>query len=1059
MQKRRISLSAKWLTVQVLGFSLIMIVVALFEYSSIRDGYYEQVKSSGNSTAHAMKEMLTQHPDLANTKDLQPVLIRFADGIDNLDGVSVSDWTNRIIADSDKTKVGTFADPRALERLLHESGEEQAFYEDATDSGMRLSYSLVGNYDEARKTNIVGVISLDLSLNLVHDKINHTLIQTMLVVAGLLTAFWFLQYLAVNRFALRWLHHLALMAERFGKGDYAARATVPTTDEIGRLADAFNQMATGVEQTSQHLQVEIVEREQATAGLRESEERFRQLAENVDQVFFLYDLKVGRTLYVSPAYESIWGRTCASLYENQQSFITAVHPEDRDLVAAQYTTAEETPEVVYRIIRPDGSVRSIHARVFPISNDSGEIYRVAGLAQDITERVRLEKELETALEVAIESARLKSEFLANMSHEIRTPMNGIIGMTELALDTSLSAEQRDYLEMVRQSADSLLLIINDILDFSKIEAGKIELDDMDFDLPQVIGDTLRPLAVRADQKGLELTYQVLPGVPETLKGDPQRIRQILVNLVGNAIKFTATGEVSVLVDKESQTGDEVVLHIQVRDTGIGVPPEKQSVIFRAFAQADGSTTRKYGGTGLGLAISSQLVELMGGRIWVESPAASPAVDKNGPGSVMHFTVGLSGASEATKSNPFELAEMHDLKVLVVDDNVTNRRILQETLEHWQMKPTLAESGSAALIEMKRAVEAQVPYRLVLLDAQMPEMDGFTVVERLKQTPEFAEAAVMMLSSGDQNSQVARCRQLGLDLYLVKPVRQAELLAAIRTVLGAQLLSSNEIERTTDHVLEIGRNGLHILLVEDNLINQRLALSLLQKRGHFVEIANNGRQALSLFAEKPFDLVLMDVQMPEMNGFEATRLIRERDQASGAHTPIIAMTAYAMQGDRERCLAAGMDAYLSKPIKAVELFSTMETLVSKSDAHGVDINPVDSDQVGSGVDFAKLLALTDGNSELALELIEIFLAECPQLLNAISEAIEQNDSVALDRAAHTTKGAICYFSNGSAAHAALRLQQMGVAGDFSQARTTLVDLEASVEIINAKLREFQGATVS
>lgn len=1054
MQKRRISLSAKWLAVQVLGFSLIMIVVGLFEYSSIRDGYYEQVKSSGNSTAQAMKEMLTQHPDLANTKELQPVLIRFADGIDNLDRVSVSDWNNRIIADSDKTKVGTFADPRALERLLHESGEEQAFYEDATESGMRLSYSLIGKYDEARKTNIVGVISLDLSLNLVHGKINRTLFQTMLVVAGLLTAFWFLQYLAVNRFALRWLHHLALMAERFGKGDYSARATVPTTDEIGLLADVFNQMAAGVEQTSQYLQVEIAEREQVTAGLRDSEERFRQLAENVDQVFFLTDVRNNRILYVSPAYEKIWERTCTSLYENSAAFMYAVHPDDKHLVLNELSI-HDNHDSTYRIIRPDGTIRWINCRIFPVMNEEGQVYRMAGLAEDITQRLGLEKELEKALEVAIESARLKSEFLANMSHEIRTPMNGIIGMTELALDTSLSAEQRDYMDMVKQSADSLLLIINDILDFSKIEAGKIELDEIEFNLPEVIGDTLRPLAVRADQKGLELTYQVLPGVPRGLKGDPQRLRQILVNLIGNAIKFTPTGEVSILVDKESQTGHEVSLHIQVRDTGIGVPTEKQSVIFGAFAQADGSTTRKYGGTGLGLAISSQLVELMGGRIWVESPSPFPGLDENSPGSVMHFTVCLSVTSEATKADPLELAAMHDLKVLVVDDNATNRRILQETLEHWQMKPTLAESGSAALIEMKRAFEAHEPYRLVLLDAQMPEMDGFAVVERIKQTPEFAGAAIMMLSSADQNSQVARCRQLGLELYLVKPVRQSELLVAIRTVLGTQLLS-NEIERPTDRVLDSGSNGLHILLVEDNLINQRLALSLLQKRGHVVEIANNGRQAISSFAEKPFDLVLMDVQMPEMNGFEATALIREREQASGKHTPIIAMTAYAMAGDRERCLTAGMDAYLSKPIKAAELFSTMETLISKSDANGVDITPVDRDQVGSDVDFSKLLALTDGNPELASELIEIFLGECPQLLTAIGEAIEQKDSVALERAAHTTKGAICHFSRGSAAKAALRLQQMGVAGDFSEARTTFVDLEASVEIINAKLREFRGA---
>jgi PAS domain S-box-containing protein len=919
MQKRRISLSAKWLTVQVLGFSLIMIVVGLFEYSSIRDGYYEQVKSSGNSTAQAMKEMLTQHPDLANTKDLQPVLIRFADGIDNLDRVSVSDWTNRIIADSDKTKVGTFADPRALERLLHESGEEQAFYEDATESGMRLSYSLVGNYDEARKTNIVGVISLDLSLNLVHGKINRTLFQTMLVVAGLLTAFWFLQYMAVNRFALRWLHHLALMAERFGKGDYSARATVPTTDEIGRLADAFNQMATGVEQTSQHLQVEIAEREQVTAGLRDSEERFRQLGENVDQVFFLTDVRSGRILYVSPAYEKIWGRTCASLYEDPASFMYAVHPEDKH-IAQDELSFSDNHDSIYRIIRPDDTIRWINCRVFPVMDEAGHVYRMAGLAEDITRRLGLEKELENALEVAIESARLKSEFLANMSHEIRTPMNGIIGMTELTLDTDLTVDQRDYLGMVKLSADSLLVIINDILDFSKIESGKFELDPIDFSVADAVTETLRPLAVRAGQKGLELTCRVAPNVPTLCFGDVTRLRQILVNLVGNAIKFTNAGEIAVLVEQEARTGTDVSLHFQVRDTGIGVSPEKQQLIFEAFAQADGSTTRKYGGTGLGLAITSQLVALMGGRVWVESPAP---LHENGanPGCIFHFTLHL-GAATGTNSQ-----------------------------------------------------------------------------ERINPNVE---------------------------------------------AIPAQKTSGRK---------------LRILLAEDHPINQHLVFTLLAKRGHLVRVAMNGRQAVDMLAQEPFDVVLMDVQMPEMNGFEATREIREREATRNTRTPIIAMTAYAMKGDRERCLAEGMDAYLSKPIKAAELLSALEDVISKSDSAGADITTIDSDQVGNDVNFSALLARTDGDHELAGELIEIFLEEWPQRVAAIRDAIDQNDTRALERAAHTANGAICYFSSGSATRAALRLQQMGVEGNVSEAQSTLADLEGSVEIVTTQLREFSSAVVS
>jgi PAS domain S-box-containing protein len=807
--------------------------------------------------------------------------------------------------------------------LLSDDGERQFSYNDHRGPGIQMTYALEGPYDPVRKTNIVGALSLDLGLNLVNQKVKQTLLNIMMVMAGLLSVFWFLQYLVVNHFGLRWLHHLAHAAERFGTGDYSTRANVPTSDEIGQLADAFNHMAAGVEQTSKHLQVEIVEKEQAAAGLRESEERFRQLAENIDQVFFLNGVKEGRTLYLSPAYERIWGRTCQSLYEDQESFLYNVHPEDLHIVLGQFKAPEETHEIVYRIIRADGDVRSISARAFPIRNDAGEVYRVAGLAEDITERVRLEKELEKALDVAIESARLKSEFLANMSHEIRTPMNGILGMTELTLDTDLTPDQRDYLGMVKQSADSLLVIINDILDFSKIESGKFELDPIDFNLTDAVIETVRPLAFRAGQKGLELTCQVAPDVPTHCFGDVTRLRQILVNLVGNAIKFTESGEIAVLVEQESHSETDVSLHFQVRDTGIGVSPEKQQLIFEAFAQADGSTTRKYGGTGLGLAITSQLVTLMGGRVWVESPDPTRENEAT-PGCVFHFTLkfGAAGAALDTKST-------------------------------------------------KKIKASATPIR-------------------------------------EQETSGCKWR---------------------------------------------------ILLAEDHPINQHLVVALLTKRGHLVKVASNGRQAVDLFAQEPFDVVLMDVQMPEMNGFEATREIREREATLNVRTPIIAMTAYAMKGDRERCLAAGMDAYLSKPIKADELWRTLENVISKSDSTSMDIGAVDSPPVGNDMDFSALLARTDGDQELAGELIEIFLEEWPQLLTSIREAVEQGDSVALERAAHTTKGAICYFSSGSAAQIALRLEQMGAAGDLSEVQTTLADLEASVELVITKLREFGVVCVS
>jgi signal transduction histidine kinase/DNA-binding response OmpR family regulator len=550
----------------------------------------------------------------------------------------------------------------------------------------------------------------------------------------------------------------------------------------------------------------------------------------------------------------------------------------------------------------------------------------SALHDDITVRKRLAAELERTRDLALESARLKSEFLANMSHEIRTPMNGVIGMTELALDTNLTVEQRDYLQMVKQSSHSLLGIINDVLDFSKIEAGKLDLHRDDFDLQTVIGNTLRPLAVRADQKGLELSYQIDPDVPNYLVGDSTRMGQVLVNLVGNALKFTESGEISVLVEMESRTVEETCLHFQVRDTGIGIEPEKQALIFEAFAQADGSTTRKYGGTGLGLAITSQLVELMGGRVWVESGAALSNIEEASPGSVFHFTLSFGLSKGPAKRFPATLSTLKSLRVLVVDDNATNRRILIDTLTKWQMNPRAVDSGQAALAEMRRAAAEQAPYKLVVLDAQMPEMDGFMVAEAIRKTPELAEAMIMMLTSLDQDSQLARCNDLGLDVYLVKPVGQSELLAAIRVVLGTKSREKAAAVEATPRVAETSARRLNILLVEDNHINQRLALGVLEKRGHTVEVAGNGRLAVESLEQKRFDIVLMDVQMPVMNGLDATAAIRRRETAIGAHTPIIAMTAYAMKGDLERCLAAGMDAYISKPINASALLQAIDDLL-------------------------------------------------------------------------------------------------------------------------------------
>ena len=782
---------------------------------------------------------------------------------------------------------------------------------------------------------------------------------------------------------------------------------------------------------------------------------FREFAESIvqhiDEVFFWRDPASLKPYFVSHAYERIWGQSCLSAYADPSSWIESIHPEDLERVTREFASAADASQaqVEYRIIRPDGDVRWIWARMFSVP--AGSATRLIGIAQDVTERKQAEKvraflasivessddsiigtdldgtilswnhgaeklfgytaaeaigqritllfesghqadhlktlqkirrqerierfegvrvrkggtsidvsvilspirdplgrlqgvsaiyrditaskradaELVKAKEAAEAASRAKSTFLATMSHEIRTPMNGILGMTELVLESELGPDQRDSLELVHLSAESLLTVINDILDFSKIEAGKLEFESISFDLRERLGEIMQTLSFRAHQKGIELIYDVHPDVPAALAGDPGRLRQILVNLVGNAIKFTEQGQVLVNVELESKGAETACVHFSVRDTGVGIPAEQQEKIFEPFSQADQSMTRKYGGTGLGLTICSRLVGMMGGRIWVVSDA--------GQGSTFHFTANLGVQAEISEpARPLHPTLLRDLPVLIVDDNFTNRQVLAGIVTQWGMLPTAVEGGRAAMLALEAAKEAGSPFPLVLLDGQMPEIDGFTLAQQIQDHPDLVRTTIMMLTSADHLGDAMLCRQLGISAYLVKPVRQSELLSLICRSLQKSPQDKEEISRIR-RAPRSGDSPWRVLVAEDNMVNQTLARRLLEKRGYTVSVVGDGLAALAALDRECYDIVLMDVQMPGMDGFEATATIRRQEQLSGRHIPIVAMTAHAFKGDQERCLAAGMDAYVSKPVRQQELYTTIEHLLGHMETIRPDVD--------------------------------------------------------------------------------------------------------------------------
>jgi two-component system, sensor histidine kinase and response regulator len=1340
--KLKSSIATKWLAFQILGLGLILCLVGFYEYQIIRADIYRDIKTSGAEVNLFIKEILAQEPERFNNGTLEPTVLRLATKVPGIERISITDQSRHIIADSKSTMVGQSVDQTKLLALIHEQGEVVSFFKVGGKKFMRLSYAIEGRYDPLRKSNVDGVLTIDMHVSHGEQLITGTLEQTLFIMAGLLFMFWAIQYAFMRRGFLNWLRLLTAAAERFGQGDFSARARVTTNDELGQLAGAFNRMAMEVEQSDAALKVEIGERKRTEEAVRKSEERYRVLFDSNPLPMWVYDLetlmflavnnaaiqhygysreeflrmsildmrppedvpavleniaKVGNDIdeagvwkhvkedgniisveitshgftlngrrtelvlandvtarrreeakrkaiaeilqgihttsdlnelfdvahrsiskllsaencfialhnlstnsmhfdfwidkfdpaplprpvgnnlssYVlrtgqalvlteelenqmyehgdierngtdSPSWLGVPLRTSSrtigvlvvqdyveknaysqddleflasvgdqlglaierkqieiqlrtkemKLNEAQQiahlgswewdvaanvlrwsaehyrifglqpqdsaapseTLLTYIHPDDRNLVdkAREQAVAEKVfPNIDYRIIRPDGMVRTIQANgratgddgnghpakilgtalditerkqveqqlreseekyrtileriedgyfevdlkgVYRFVNDSfcritgrsaseliGASYKtffdphliqylyhayhgiyatgeaanrleyevtrkdgtkvfveesvslkkdVAGLPigfmgirRDCTERKQIEVQLVEARDTALESTRLKSEFLANMSHEIRTPMNGVIGMTGLLLDTELTVEQRDFTETINASADALMTVINDILDFSKIEAGKLRIETLDFDLLPAVEGPLELFAERTQAKGIEIASSVESDVPLNLRGDAGRLRQVLTNLIGNAVKFTEAGEVVLHVTKDSSTHTHATLRFRISDTGIGISEETQRRLFRAFVQADGSTTRKYGGTGLGLAISKQLVELMGGEIGVESTV--------GAGSTFWFTARFEKMAAGKVLVPRVQADLEGMRVLVVDDNETNRRIVERQLSSWGMKATCVPDGTEALATLRREANAGLPYELAIIDMQMPEMDGMMLARIIKSESAISGTRLLMLTSLGQRDDCEALRRSGIARCLTKPVKQSQLFDSLALIMADDTEVSHAGAATTSRLIkeqtelsdqplhDNGRKQVRILLAEDNAVNQKVALNQLHKLGYTADAVVNGLEALDALSMTPYPIVLMDCQMPLLDGYEAATEIRRREVGSSHHTVIIAMTAHALQGEREKCLAAGMDDYLSKPVKADELAEILE----------------------------------------------------------------------------------------------------------------------------------------
>ncbi len=858
-----------------------------------------------------------------------------------------------------------------------------------------------------------------------------------------------------------------------GKGKLDTKIDVKSKNEIGDLARSFNKMVESIHQTE--------------GALRESNERFRSLVETTPD--WIWEVNEnGIYVYVSPKVIDVLGYKPKEILGKTP--FELMPPEEAEIIAKKFTKIAKAKTPFYELeninITKNGKTIILESNGVPIFDDKGELKGYRGIDRDITDRKKAEKELieyrnhleslvkertkkmkkinkKLLLEIKerkkieddllkakeeADAANLaKSDFLANMSHEIRTPMNGIIGMTNLLMDTALSEEQGKFLKMLKFSGESLMMIINDILDISKIEAGKLEIEETEFDIIQLVEETVSTLSKDAHEKSIELMYDIDPKVQSALIGDPLRLKQIIMNLVRNAIKFTPEGYILLNINELEESNENVKkLYFSVQDTGIGIPKEKQKTIFEKFTQADGSTTRKYGGTGLGLAICTSLVNLMHGEIWLESA--------EGSGTTFHFTLPFTIQPEKKTLSTLKHVKLKGLRALVVDDNEINREILEKMLYSWELDVTSVKDGYKCLSELERVKGTDQDFHLLLLDHQMPGMNGFDVVEQMKAMGNKEDKTILMLSSGDQIGDRNRCKQLGISLYLVKPVNPSELMDSIMKVVdktgkigGISVIKEEKIEtKTSDSMLK-----MNVLLAEDNKINSMLAVKLLEKLGLNVTTVENGLKVLESLQKDKFDLVLMDVQMPDMDGIEATKRIRELEQekATKDHLPIIALTAHAMAGDKERMLGAGMDDYLSKPLDPEQLYNLINKYAKQAwgDESNVESKSDDVQNEMSLLDLEALKSRLDGDEEFAKTMLDMYANELSNMMNDVHQAIEADDAAMLNASAHKLKGASATVSAIGLRDLAFELEKMGKSNELNE-----------VKRYQSKLEELKQATI-